>query len=135
VLTDYPEQCQIVGASLNLTTACPSSAAATCQVSCQDPQNPSQCVVLNSQLVDGSPCGEHKRESPGCSNRAAGYGGTCYSGNCHAGTFLQTAIVRHCLHSRQLTSLKCLCSGLVHIQYADSYPRFVAQQCGHGYLN
>jgi len=55
----HSEQCQTVGASLNLTTACPSSAAATCQISCQDPRNPSQCVVLNSQLVDGSPCGEH----------------------------------------------------------------------------
>jgi hypothetical protein len=66
VLTRYSEQCQIVGASLNLTTACPSSAAATCQVSCQDPKSPSQCVVLNSQLVDGSPCGEHNGEFLGC---------------------------------------------------------------------
>ncbi|PVG00697.1 hypothetical protein CPB86DRAFT_754147 [Serendipita vermifera] len=75
--TSITQQCQIVGASLNLTKACPSNSEATCQVSCQDPRNPSQCIVLNSQLVDGSPCG---------------YGGTCISGNCRAGTFLQTAI-------------------------------------------
>lgn len=75
-LSNSIEQCQTVGASLNLTTACPSSGDSTCQVSCQDPSNPSQCIVLNSQLVDGSPCG---------------YGGTCYAGNCRPGTFLQAA--------------------------------------------
>lgn len=74
--TSVSQQCQTVGASLNLTTACPSSGDSTCQVSCQDPSNPSQCIVLNSQLVDGSPCG---------------YGGTCYAGNCRPGTFLQAA--------------------------------------------
>lgn len=75
--TSISQQCRTVGASLNLTTACPSTSSGTCQISCQDPRNPSQCVVLNSQLIDGSPCG---------------YGGTCLTGNCQAGTFLQTAV-------------------------------------------
>ncbi|OBZ79276.1 Disintegrin and metalloproteinase domain-containing protein B [Grifola frondosa] len=49
---------------------------AQCQlVSCQDPSNSNQCVVLQSTLIDGSPCG---------------YGGTCYSGSCKAGSVLAT---------------------------------------------
>ncbi|KAG8781977.1 hypothetical protein FRB91_011264 [Serendipita sp. 411] len=75
--TSVSQQCQVVGASLNLTKACPNSSDSSCQVSCQDPKNPSQCVVLNSQLIDGSPCG---------------YGGTCITGNCKPGTLVQTAI-------------------------------------------
>ena len=77
--TSISQQCRTVGASLGLQQACP-QAQQNCQISCQDPKSPNQCIVLNSQLVDGSPCG---------------FGGTCdQNGNCKAGTLLETAIVR-----------------------------------------
>ncbi|EMD41369.1 hypothetical protein CERSUDRAFT_101854 [Gelatoporia subvermispora B] len=68
-------QCQTLGSSLNLQSACPSQDEKSCQVSCQDPSNSGQCVVLQSQLINGSPCG---------------YGGKCYSGSCKAGSVWDT---------------------------------------------
>ncbi|OCH88348.1 hypothetical protein OBBRIDRAFT_734593 [Obba rivulosa] len=73
--TSLDLQCQTLGASLNLQTACPSQDDKSCQVSCQDPSTSGQCVVLQSQLIDGSPCG---------------YGGKCYSGSCKAGSVWDT---------------------------------------------
>jgi Disintegrin len=55
--TSISKQCQMIGASMNLQSACPSKDQ-NCQVSCQDPTQSNQCVVLQSQLIDGSPCGE-----------------------------------------------------------------------------
>ncbi|KAI5119801.1 hypothetical protein M0805_006598 [Coniferiporia weirii] len=57
VCTSLNLQCQVVGSSLNLTTAC-SKPDNTCQVSCQDPTNSNQCIQLQSQLIDGSSCGK-----------------------------------------------------------------------------
>ncbi|KAH8120727.1 Metallo-peptidase family M12-domain-containing protein [Phellopilus nigrolimitatus] len=74
VCTSLNQQCQTVGASMNLTTAC-SKADNSCQVSCQDPSNKNQCIQLQSQLIDGSSCG---------------FGGTCQSGTCKAGSVLDT---------------------------------------------
>ncbi|EKM60498.1 uncharacterized protein PHACADRAFT_179757 [Phanerochaete carnosa HHB-10118-sp] len=65
-----------IGASMNLQKACPSQDDKSCQVTCQDPSTSNQCVVLQSQLIDGSPCG---------------YGGTCTQGTCKAGSALDTA--------------------------------------------
>ena len=42
---------------MGLEKACPSNNDKSCQVSCEDPNNSNQCVVLQSALVDGSPCG------------------------------------------------------------------------------
>ena len=50
-------QCQSAGSTLGLTSACPGKDDRSCQVSCQDPRTANQCVVLQTQLVDGSPCG------------------------------------------------------------------------------
>ncbi|KAL5518495.1 hypothetical protein ACEPAH_177 [Sanghuangporus vaninii] len=75
VCTSLSQQCRIVGASLNLTQACQRQDT-SCRVSCQDPSNPSQCIQLQSQLIDGSSCG---------------YGGTCQSGQCQSGSALDTA--------------------------------------------
>ena len=56
--TDSPSvQCQSAGSTLGLTKACPARNDRSCQVSCQDPGTANQCVVLQTQLVDGSPCG------------------------------------------------------------------------------
>ena len=66
---------------MNLTKACPSNNDKSCQVSCQDPSNSNQCVVLQSTLIDGSPCG---------------YGGTCISGNCKPGTWWE--FFKVCVH-------------------------------------
>ncbi|CAL1697050.1 unnamed protein product [Somion occarium] len=76
VCTSLDKQCQTVGASMNLSRACNSQNDRSCQVSCQDPRVFNQCVILQSTLIDGSPCG---------------YGGTCVSGNCQSGSFLDTA--------------------------------------------
>ncbi|KAF8577548.1 hypothetical protein K439DRAFT_1655063 [Ramaria rubella] len=74
--TSPSQQCQTIGMAMGLTTACPSKGDTSCQVSCVDPQNDSQCVVLQAQLIDGSPCG---------------YAGKCMTGNCQPGSLLDTA--------------------------------------------
>jgi len=61
---------------MGLTTACPNKDDTSCQVSCQDPKQSNQCVVLQAQLADGSPCG---------------YAGSCSGGKCQAGSLLDTA--------------------------------------------
>jgi len=72
VCTSPSKQCQTVGASMGLTTACTQFNDQSCQVACQDPSQANQCIVLQSPLVDGSPCG---------------LGGTCTKGRCQAGSF------------------------------------------------
>jgi hypothetical protein len=42
---------------MNLQAACPNKNDDSCKVSCQDPTTPSQCVILDTLLIDGSPCG------------------------------------------------------------------------------
>jgi hypothetical protein len=74
--TSLSTQCQTIGASMNLQNACPNQNNPNCQVSCQDPTQSNQCVVLQSQLIDGSPCG---------------YGGMCSKGSCQPGSFLDMA--------------------------------------------
>lgn len=76
ICTSIAQQCRNVGASMGLRDACPSRSDRSCQISCQDPRTPNQCVLLNSLLIDGSPCG---------------YGGTCISGRCREGGALDTA--------------------------------------------
>ncbi|KAA1468447.1 hypothetical protein DENSPDRAFT_814694 [Dentipellis sp. KUC8613] len=73
--TSIGQQCQMQGASMNLKQACPNQNDKSCKVSCQDPSNADRCVVLDSTLVDGSPCG---------------FGGTCQNGNCNPGSLLDT---------------------------------------------
>ncbi|KAF7306416.1 Zinc metalloprotease [Mycena indigotica] len=74
--TSVGVQCQMLGGSMNLTRACPSTGSGTCQVSCQDPRRADQCIVLTALLVDGSPCG---------------YGGICASGQCQSNGLFSTA--------------------------------------------
>ncbi|KAF7367419.1 Zinc metalloprotease [Mycena sanguinolenta] len=74
--TSVALQCQQLGGSMNLTKACPNQSSQTCQVSCQDPTQSNQCILLTALLVDGSPCG---------------YGGVCASGNCQSNGLLSTA--------------------------------------------
>ncbi|KAI8983225.1 Metallo-peptidase family M12B Reprolysin-like-domain-containing protein [Trametes punicea] len=73
--TSLDQQCQLVGASMGLKSACPSNNDKSCQVSCQDPSDSSRCIVLQSTLIDGSPCG---------------YGGMCFSGQCKPGSWWDT---------------------------------------------
>ncbi|TFL06250.1 Metallo-peptidase family M12-domain-containing protein [Pterulicium gracile] len=76
ICTSNDRQCQIVGAPLRLQKACPNRGDTSCLISCQDPENPNQCRILQSPLIDGSPCG---------------YGGTCNSGSCESGSALDSA--------------------------------------------
>jgi len=73
--TSLDLQCENNGVSMNLTKACPSKGDTSCLVTCQDPSSSNQCVVLQTQLIDGSPCG---------------YGGTCTRGSCKAGSWQDT---------------------------------------------
>ncbi|KAF8507570.1 Metallo-peptidase family M12-domain-containing protein [Hysterangium stoloniferum] len=73
--TSLSKQCQTVGSSMGLTAACPNKGDTSCRVSCADPQSNSQCVVLQAQLIDGSPCG---------------FGGKCSGGRCQRGSLLDT---------------------------------------------
>jgi hypothetical protein len=89
-------QCQNVGASMGLKTACPDRSDQSCQISCQDPTNAGACVRLTSLLIDGSPCGTCLLSSPvGCgdSDTEPGFGGSCVAGKCQAAGFLDTAKV------------------------------------------
>ncbi|KAJ6573929.1 zinc metalloprotease [Mycena vulgaris] len=74
--TSVSLQCQMLGSSMNLTTECPNQSSSTCQVSCQDPTQSNQCILLTALLVDGSPCG---------------YAGFCASGKCQSTGLLSTA--------------------------------------------
>lgn len=57
--TSISKQCQMIGASMNLQNACPNqNQNANCQVSCQDPTQANQCIILQAPLIDGSPCGK-----------------------------------------------------------------------------
>ncbi|ORY26309.1 Metallo-peptidase family M12-domain-containing protein [Naematelia encephala] len=74
--TSLSAQCQASGTSLNLTTACGQRNDKSCAVSCRDPTTANQCVVLQTPLIDGSPCG---------------YGGHCYNETCQSGSWQSTA--------------------------------------------
>lgn len=74
------EQCQNLGSSMNLVDACPQQDDKSCQVSCQDPSNSGKCVVLDTMLIDGSPCG---------------YGGMCYNGTCQSKGVVASVEVCH----------------------------------------
>ncbi|KAJ6569551.1 Metallo-peptidase family M12-domain-containing protein [Mycena capillaripes] len=74
--TSVSLQCQQLGSSMNLTQECPNQSSNTCQVSCQDPTQSNQCILLTALLVDGSPCG---------------YGGICASGQCQSNGLFSTA--------------------------------------------
>ncbi|KAJ7630404.1 zinc metalloprotease [Roridomyces roridus] len=74
--TSVALQCQQLGSSMNLTRACPSQSSDSCQVSCQDPTQANQCILLSAMLVDGSPCG---------------YGGVCASAKCQSSGLISTA--------------------------------------------
>jgi hypothetical protein len=43
---------------MNLSKPCPQFDDQSCQVSCQDPTQATQCVLLQTPLIDGSPCGK-----------------------------------------------------------------------------
>jgi len=73
--TSLNQQCQSNGGSMNLTKACTAKNDRSCLVTCQDPTASNQCVVLETQLIDGSPCG---------------YGGTCTGGSCKSGSWQDT---------------------------------------------
>lgn len=70
--TSLNEQCRKSGASLNLTQACDSRNDQSCYVTCKDPMVANQCTILQTVLIDGSPCG---------------YGGHCYNGTCNPGSW------------------------------------------------
>ncbi|KAJ7451147.1 zinc metalloprotease [Mycena latifolia] len=74
--TSVSLQCQMLGSSMNLTRECPNQSSNTCQVSCQDPSQSNQCILLTALLIDGSPCG---------------YGGVCASGKCQSSGLISTA--------------------------------------------
>ena len=103
-LSYHTEQCQMVGASMNLQNACPQqSSNQNCQVTCQDPSQSNQCVTLQSQLIDGSPCGQSLFVSDvTCLMFDPGYGGFCSGGHCQAGSAFDTAKVS--LTSQYLSS-------------------------------
>ncbi|OCF31943.1 zinc metalloprotease [Kwoniella heveanensis BCC8398] len=74
--TSLNQQCTLAGSSMGLTQACGQKDDKSCVVTCRDPNVTNQCVVLQTPLVDGSPCG---------------YGGHCYNSTCKAGSWQATA--------------------------------------------
>jgi hypothetical protein len=63
-------QCQEQSASgMSFTRACPLNAANSCSISCRNPSSSSSCLILQSQFIDGTECGN---------------GGTCLAGECQS---------------------------------------------------
>ncbi|UOH83270.1 hypothetical protein LQV05_005990 [Cryptococcus neoformans] len=74
--TSLDQQCRTAGATMGLSEACGQRDDTSCVVTCKDPNSTSSCVVLQTPLVDGSPCG---------------YGGHCYNQTCESGSWQATA--------------------------------------------
>ncbi|WVR06758.1 hypothetical protein IAU60_003793 [Kwoniella sp. DSM 27419] len=74
--TSLDQQCKLAGSSMGLSKACGQKDDKSCVVTCRDPDVANQCVVLQTPLVDGSPCG---------------YGGHCYNNQCKSGSWQSTA--------------------------------------------
>ncbi|KAJ7785669.1 Metallo-peptidase family M12-domain-containing protein [Mycena metata] len=89
--TSVSLQCQMLGASMNLTTECPNQSSNTCAVSCQDPTQSNQCILLTALLIDGSPCGQFPPSFYFSPNGITGYGGICASGKCQSNGLFSTA--------------------------------------------
>ncbi|GAA6006208.1 hypothetical protein JCM11491_002071 [Sporobolomyces phaffii] len=76
VCTSRDQQCRNAGASLDITSACPTSANTGCSITCNDPTRRSGCIILDQSFRDGTSCG---------------YGGRCSGGQCQSGNALDTA--------------------------------------------
>ncbi|KAH0590161.1 hypothetical protein H2248_000335 [Termitomyces sp. 'cryptogamus'] len=113
--TSIALQCQTIGASMGLKEACPSRNDKTCQVSCQDPNQANQCVILTSLLIDGSPCG---------------YGGMCRAGTCQTGSFFDTAKAWY-TQNLQIAIPVTIVAGLVVLFILWAIARSIARCCGH----
>ncbi|TFK91513.1 hypothetical protein K466DRAFT_541493 [Polyporus arcularius HHB13444] len=111
--TSLDQQCALVGASMNLSKACPSNNDKSCQVSCQDPSASNQCVVLQSTLVDGSPCG---------------YGGTCYSGSCKPGSW-QEVFKSWYVHNLQISIPVTVVVGVIVLLLLWALTRCLLRSC------
>jgi hypothetical protein len=66
-------QCAQQGTSLNITKSCGALTSTTCQLTCADPSNDSDCIVLESDFRDGINCG---------------FAGHCLKGKCSHGKVL-----------------------------------------------
>ncbi|XAO27343.1 hypothetical protein I312_106190 [Cryptococcus bacillisporus CA1280] len=74
--TSLDKQCTTAGLTMGLSKACGQRDDTSCVVACKDPNSTNSCVVLQTPLVDGSPCG---------------YGGHCYNQTCESGSWQDTA--------------------------------------------
>ncbi|KNZ78213.1 Disintegrin and metalloproteinase domain-containing protein B [Termitomyces sp. J132] len=84
-------------------------------VSCQDPNQANQCVILTSLLIDGSPCG---------------YGGMCRAGTCQTGSFFDTAKAWY-TQNLQIAIPVTIVAGLVVLFILWAIARSIARCCGH----
>ena len=70
-------QCQTQGASLGITKACALEQSPTCSVTCASAtMGAGSCIILDSNFIDGTPCG---------------YAGVCSNGACQNGSGLNAA--------------------------------------------
>ncbi|KAI0656792.1 Metallo-peptidase family M12B Reprolysin-like-domain-containing protein [Cubamyces menziesii] len=111
--TSLDQQCQLVGASMGLKSACPSNDDKSCQVSCQDPTDSGRCVVLQSTLIDGSPCG---------------YGGMCYSGHCQPGSWWDTFKAWY-VHNLQISIPVTIAAGVIFLLIVWAITRCLLRKC------
>ncbi|KAG0142978.1 hypothetical protein CROQUDRAFT_206261 [Cronartium quercuum f. sp. fusiforme G11] len=70
VCTSRDQQCVEHGVGLGLKTGCPPSATDTCEIACKDPSGQADCILLGTNFVDGTSCGN---------------GGRCELGKCKGG--------------------------------------------------
>jgi len=70
--TSRDRQCQAQDPSLGLKQACDPAASIDCRIACKDPNRQDQCIVLEANFQEGSPCG--------CGGFCSATG-TCVGGN------------------------------------------------------
>ncbi|KAF8640719.1 hypothetical protein AX17_000371 [Amanita inopinata Kibby_2008] len=106
-------QCQAIGGSMGLKDACPNHGDTSCQVSCQDPTKSNTCVLLGTLLVDGSPCG---------------YGGTCSSGKCEAGSLMDIVKAWY-TQNMQIAIPVTVVAGIAALLLLSAFARYIMRCC------
>ncbi|RXK34760.1 hypothetical protein M231_07981 [Tremella mesenterica] len=111
--TSLSLQCQQAGEGMNLTTACGQRDDKSCVVSCKDPTTRNQCVVLQTSLIDGSPCG---------------YGGHCYNQTCRSGSWENTLDAMY-TQNLQISIPVTIVGGLLILTIIVAFIRCIYRSC------
>ncbi|WVN87729.1 uncharacterized protein L203_102924 [Cryptococcus depauperatus CBS 7841] len=111
--TSLSKQCLLAGGSLGLNQGCGQKDDKSCLVSCKDPNSTNQCVILQTPLVDGSPCG---------------YAGHCYNSTCSPGIW-QDVVSSWYQQNLQISVPVTVVAGLFIIAIIVALTRCLIRSC------